>query len=271
VSGTRDRRRALDRPREPLPTRVDDTPLLPAPYHRALDAGLRALEIELAPGQRRAIDAHVRLLLAWNRAINLTAVRDPAAVALTHVVDSLTALPVLRARGVERFVDLGSGAGFPGLPLAIALPARETLLVDSTGKKVRFIETVIDATSADLGADVHARARAERGEAVAREPDQRERWPAVTARAVAALADLVELAFPLLAPGGCLVAWKRGELDTELAAAARAAEALGGGSSETIDPSVDGLPGHRLIVLTKDGRSPDRYPRDPALRRRTPW
>ena len=73
--------------------------------------------------QRTAIDNHVRLLLAWNRSINLTAVRDPEEVALAHVIDSLTAVTFLRERGIDRFVDLGSGGGFPGVPLAIALPA----------------------------------------------------------------------------------------------------------------------------------------------------
>jgi 16S rRNA (guanine(527)-N(7))-methyltransferase RsmG len=188
---------------------------LPAAYHRALEAGLREVGVDLDSAQRSAIDGHVRLLLAWNRAINLTAIRDPVEAAGAHVVDSLAALPVFRERKVDRFVDLGSGGGFPGLPLAIALPATHALLADSIGKKVRFLETVVDA----VGLAGRVETQTARAETLARDPAHRERWPAVTARAVAALPDLVELAFPLLQRGGVLVAWKRGEIGSELAAA----------------------------------------------------
>ena len=101
----------------------------------------------MGSAQRSAIDGHVRLLLAWNQSINLTAIRDPEAVAIGHVVDSLTALPVMRERGLRRFVDLGSGGGFPGLPVAAALEADAALLVDSVAKKVRFL----DAAAAAVG------------------------------------------------------------------------------------------------------------------------
>src|SRR4029079_15248598 len=126
----------LDRPLDPLQTRVDTLPELPASYHDALDSALTAFGLWLADDVRGAIDDHVRLLLAWNAAINLTAVRDPAAIAIRHVADSLTGLRVLRERGVDRFVDLGSGGGYPGIPLAAALPADRALLADSTAKKV---------------------------------------------------------------------------------------------------------------------------------------
>ena len=105
------RRVPLDRPRDPLPTRVADLPLLPPGYASAVDEGLRALRIDLAPGARAAIDDHVRFLLAWTAAINLTAIRDPVDVARLHVVDSLAALPLLRARGSTGLLDIGSGPG----------------------------------------------------------------------------------------------------------------------------------------------------------------
>ena len=102
-------------------------------------------------------------------------------------------------------------------------------------------------------------------------PSHRERWPAVLARAVAALPELVELSFPLLARGGVLIAWKRGDLSADVTATTRAMDALGGGTVQTIDVSVTGLTGHRLVIITKTGATPDGYPRDPAVRRRTPW
>jgi 16S rRNA G527 N7-methylase RsmG len=110
-----------------------------------------------------------------------------------------------------------------------------------------------------------------RVEALAADARHRGRWPAVTARAVAALAELVELAFPLLVPGGILVAWKRGDLAAELAAAGRAVDALGGGHLEAHPVHVPGLEGHQLVVATPRGRVPAAYPRDPAARKRRPW
>ncbi len=257
----------MDRLREPLPTRVGSTPDLPPAYADALEAGLATLAISLTPVARAAIDGHARLLLAWTSAINLTAIRDPAAVALAHVVDSLTAVRVLRERDVTRFIDLGSGGGYPGLPLAAVLPAERALLIEPIAKKAAFLSVVAAAT----GLDPIVEAAAVRAEALATDPRHRGRWPAVTARAVAGLADLVELAFPLLVPGGCLVAWKRGDIAAELAAAERAIDALGGGSIVVIPVDVTGLEGHRLVVATARGRVPTAYPRDPGVRRRRPW
>ena len=253
--------------REPLPTHVEGTPPLPPGYDDALASGLEALHLSLAPEARAAIDGHVRLLLAWTRSINLTAIHDPVAAATVHVADSLTAVPLLRSLGIERFLDLGSGGGLPGLPLAIALPASDALLVEPIGKKARFLEATIAAV--DLGGTV--RVAATRAEALARDPGHRAAWPAVTARAVAATSELVELAFPLLADGGRLVAWKRGDLDAELAGARRAIHALGGGTIDVVDVAVPELVGHRLVLATRQGRLPDAFPRDPAARRRRPW
>jgi 16S rRNA (guanine527-N7)-methyltransferase len=223
--------------------------------------------VALSAGERDRIDGHVRLLLAWNRAINLTAIRDPAAVATGHVIDSLSALPLLRERGVDRFVDLGSGGGFPGLPLVVAAPATRAMLADSVGKKVRFLETVVE----EVGLADRVQTYAGRAEALANDPAHRERWPVVTARAVAALPELAELAFPLLEPGGVLVAWKRGDIEPELSAAGRALAPLGGGELETRAVTAKSLPAHCLVVIRKHGRTPDRFPRDPAQRRRSPW
>lgn len=253
--------------REPLPTHVRDLPALPTPYHDALARGLGELGLELDPAARSAIDDHVRLLLAWNPAINLTAIVEPASVAIEHVVDSLSALPWLRMHGVTSLVDLGSGGGYPGLPLGAALGASRVALVDATAKKARFLDVVVEA----MGLGSRVRVYAERAEALARDPAHRGRQQAVTARAVAALADLVELAFPLLAPGGSLLAWKRGDLREELAGARRAMDALGGGELDVLDVSVTGLREHRLVVATTTGAVPDTYPRDPAARRRDPW
>jgi 16S rRNA (guanine527-N7)-methyltransferase len=255
----------LSRPREPLPTRVQGLPPLPPSAVAALDRGLLDLDLALGPAARTHVVDHVRLLLAWNESINLTAIREPDEIVRLHVLDSLTAVAPLRELGVARLLDLGSGGGFPGLPLAVALPSQATL-IDSIGKKVRFLEAT--TTALDLPGVTALAARAEE---LAGALGHRERWPAVTARAVSSLPDLVELAFPLLLVGGHLVAWKRGAIEDELAAADRAIAALGGGRMIVREPALQTLPGHRLVLVMKARPTAAGWPRDPATRRRRPW
>lgn len=254
-------------PREPLPTRVEETATLPPAYDDVLSAGLAAIPLTLGPEARAAIDGHVRLLLAWTTSINLTGIRDPAAVAMAHVVDSLTAVAILRDRGIDRFVDVGSGGGFPGLPLAAALPAARALLLEPIHKKTAFLSTV----AAAIGLAATVEAAPVRAEALAADARHRGRWPAVTARAVASLAELVELTFPLLEPRGVLIAWKRGDLEREWMAAEHAVTAMGGGTLERIPVDVPGLDGHCLVIATAGGTAPLGYPRDPGIRKRRPW
>jgi 16S rRNA (guanine527-N7)-methyltransferase len=256
----------LNRTREPLPTRVQGLPPLPAEYERTLESGLAAIGVGLDSSAHRAIDDQVRLLLAWNASINLTAIREPSGVALRHVVDSLSALPLLSSWGVSRLLDIGSGAGYPALPLATALPISAGL-VESIGKKAAFLRVAAEAMRIGERVTVHG----VRVEQLAADEAARERWPVVTARAVASLGDLVELAFPLLSVGGRLVAWKGGDLRQELAAARRATDALGGGQLDVHPANVPGLPDHVLVVVRKRAPTPIDYPRDPATRRRTPW
>lgn len=257
----------MSREREPLPTHVGDTPALPSAFDLALRRGLADLRIDLDEAARDAIDGHVRLLLAWTEAINLTAIRTPEAVAMSHVIDSLTAVRLLRERRIDRLLDLGSGGGFPGLPLAATLPSLRVTLLEPVAKKARFLATAVDATGL-AGRVTVVTARAE---TLARDGVHRGRWPAIAARAVGSLADLVELAFPLLARRGLLLAWKRGDLDAELAAARRAIEALGGGTLEVHAVAVEGLAGHELVAASPSGEVPLAFPRDPGARRRRPW
>jgi 16S rRNA (guanine527-N7)-methyltransferase len=243
------------------------TPTLPQAYHDAIDTGLSALGLTLTLDARAAIDGQARLLLAWTVAINLTAIRDPAAVALAHVIDSLSAVPILRARGVDRFIDLGSGGGYPGLPIAAVLPAARALLLEPIRKKAAFLSTVVQA----VGLEAAVEAAAVRAEALATDRRHRGRWPAVTARAVGSLGELIELALPLLEPGGVLVAWKRGELETEWRGAERAMTALGGATLESRAVTVPGLDGHCLVLATAGSATPSAYPRDPSIRGRRVW
>ena len=139
--------------------------------------------------------------------------------------------------------------------------------MDSVGKKVQFLRTVIKAT----GLERRVAAEAERAEAVARDPRDREAWPAVTARAVTSLAELIELGLPLLAPGGVLVAWKRGPVqDGARRRAPGRSGRCGADRPEVVPAGVPGLDGHCLVIVPRGGPIDVRFPRDPAERRRRP-
>jgi 16S rRNA (guanine527-N7)-methyltransferase len=147
----------------------------------------------------------------------------------------------------------------------VVVPARRAVLVDSVGKKARFLETV----SAALGLTGTVDVFAGRAEELAADRRHRERWPAVVARAVGDIAELVELGLPLLRRDGILVAWKRGDVGAELTAASAVLEVLGGAPPTVVpvDPRL-GLDGHVLVVVAKTRPTPPAYPRDPAVRRR---
>jgi 16S rRNA (guanine527-N7)-methyltransferase len=171
-----------------------------------LAAAARDLGVELDDGQLRALTAHLDLLDEWNARMNLTAIRDRPSQLTKHVLDSLSVRPFLRG---ARIADVGSGAGFPGIPLAVVEPARRFVLIESTGKKCRFLEHVRDTLALANVEVVHSRAETYR-------PDVR--LDTVIARAVGPIADLVRHAGPLLAAGGRLLAMKGRYPDEELAA-----------------------------------------------------
>jgi 16S rRNA (guanine527-N7)-methyltransferase len=268
-------------PRRPLPRAVDDLAPLGADFDDVLDAGLSALAIELTPAQRAAIEAHVRLLLTWNEHINLSGLRSPADVARGHVDDALLALPKLSelARGKSpRVLYIGSGGGFPGLPLAVVLPARRAALVDSIAKKADFLAVAGAVATAELADATEITALNERVEDLADESDQRESWDLVCARAVGSVAECAEIGLPLASRGGHVVIWKRASdaparrsLDAEIAAARRIIQAAGGAAARIAElkhGDAVGLRGACLVIVRKVRPTPDRYPRSPGERRK---
>jgi 16S rRNA (guanine527-N7)-methyltransferase len=263
----------VNQDREPLPSRVEGLPHLPVEALLVLDEGLQTLGLADLPDPiRTGLIDHLRLMLAWNQSINLTSIRDPETAVREHILDSLSALSILREQRIDSFLDLGSGGGFPGLPLALVLPARRTLLVESVGKKAAFLSAaaafLVEAAGPDAGdLDVFAG----RAETLAADGRHRERWPAVVARAIAPLATLAEIALPLVAPGGVLIAWKRRPLDAELAAAGPSLSLLGAAPPVLRAVPVAGLEDHVLVVVEKLASTPAAYPRDPAQRRRRPF
>lgn len=228
----------------------------------ALEEGAAALGLTLDATQIERFARYRALLLDWNTRINLTAITDPQEVVTRHFLDSLTCAPLLQtsvavSAAPPRLLDVGTGAGFPGLPLAIALPEWDVTLLEATGKKVRFLEAVID----ELGL-TNAHALAGRAEEVAHKSAYRGRFDAVTARAVAALPALLEYCAPFARAGGSIILPKKGDLSAEAAAGRAAADILG---ARLLDPVPVRLPaladGRVLLVARQVAACPSQYPR----------
>ncbi|MGI8712316.1 MAG: 16S rRNA (guanine(527)-N(7))-methyltransferase RsmG [Solirubrobacteraceae bacterium] len=228
--------------------------------HRTSVASLSARYDLVAPADRR-LQALADLLSEDDAAP--TTIRDPRRVLDDHLADSLVALELPEVRAATRIADLGSGAGLPGLPLAIALPAASVALLESHGRKCEYLRRACTECEV-LNAEV-VQARVEEWSGGA------ERCDLVVARALAPLAVVAEYAAPLLHLGGALVAWRGRRDPHEEAAAARAADELG---LEAHDPvAVTPYPGvmHRYLhVLVKLGPTPPRFPRRPGIARKRP-
>jgi len=241
-------------------------PVASAPF-AALAREAQKFGLDVTAEQIAVCERYADELIQRNTSVNLTAITDPVDIAHKHFLDSWTAFGVRRWTGRERVIDVGSGAGFPGLALRIAKPELRVTLVESVGKKARFLVDV----SGLLGfTDVEV--RNERAETLGRE--RRDRYDVATARAVGSLAQVIEYLLPFLRVGGDALVWK-GRLEQELPAARKAATALGGEIARIVPTSElgvgDVLPGRNLVVVRKTHATPSRYPRSAAEARRRPW
>ncbi len=241
-------------------------PVASAPFD-ALAREAARFGLEVRPEQTAVCERYAEELIHRNTSVNLTAITEPADIATKHFLDSWTAFGARRWTGRERVIDVGSGAGFPGLALRIAAPGLRVTLVESVGKKARFLEE----TSALLGlSDVEV--RNERAEALGRE--RRDRYDVGTARAVGTLGQVLEYLLPFLRVGGDAIVWK-GRVEHELAGARAACAAIGGEIVRVVPTSEIGvaelLPGRNLVVVRKTRPTPARYPRTSAEARRRPW
>lgn len=225
-----------------------------------------ALGTPLSPAQIAQFAAYEALLLDWNARIALTAIREPRQIRIRHFLDALSCAVATGPLDGRSLIDIGSGAGFPGLPLKILYPGLRLTLVDSVAKKTRFLERV----AAELGLrDVVI--IAERAETLGQAPAHREAYDWATARAVAELRVLAELLLPLCRVGGWMLAQKGDSAAAELAAAGPAIVAVGGGAARLTPvrlPETDAA--HYLVVIDKARPTEALYPRRAGMPAKRP-
>lgn len=220
-------------------------------------------QLGVSPDIIPRLEEFSRLLLEKNQVMNLTAITEPDQVATLHLLDSLSLLPLADFAG-KTAVDVGTGAGFPGVPLAIAVPESRITLLDSLGKRVDFLRETADAMGLRRVRCVHARA-----EEFARK--HREQFDIATSRAVAQLNVLCELTLPLVKVDGVFLAMKSVESDPELQEARSAIAQLGGAVEDVTDYTIPGTEvTHRVVRIRKERPTPAGFPRAFARIKKAP-
>ncbi len=224
-----------------------------------LQDGAAQLGVSLTNDQLAQFQVYQRELADWNRRANLTAITAPDEVETGHFLDSLTLCLAVSPVDLAHYsvIDVGAGAGFPGLPVKLAFPGIALTLADSVAKKTRFLSHLA-ATLGLTGVDIHTR----RAEELAHDPQLRESFELALARGVAKLPVLLEYTLPFCKIGGRVAAWKRGDIDEELAAAENAAPVLGGRITAVHPVNLPGLTDNRILVVTEKVKpTPPNYPR----------
>ncbi len=231
---------------------------------KLIDTGARELGLELPAGALAAFETYARFLAEKSAVMNLTAVRGDEDTARLHFLDSLALLRFADIRG-KSVIDIGTGAGFPGVPLAIAEPGAAVTLLDSLDKRVGFLRELCEKIGVSARC-VHARA-----EEQAREPGWRDGFDLAASRAVARMNVLCELCMPFVREGGAFIAMKAAACDEELDEAKSAIETLGGELESVAEYTIPGADVvRRAVIVRKTAPTPEKYPRRFAKIQKSP-
>ena len=213
--------------------------------------------VRIPGSQMVALITYEKELMEWNQKFNLTAIRDVESIRTKHFLDSFSCVLAWNANPPNNLIDVGTGAGFPGIPLKILYPNLKLTLVESVGKKANFCQHIVDALSLENVTVIQARA-----EDIGQDANHREKYDWSVARAVANLNVLSEFLLPLLKIGGTMLAQKGESAPAEAQSAEGALSMLGGTLRELIQVNLPGVTGDRYLVLVdKTAETPPEYPR----------
>ena len=233
---------------------------------RRFDQELQTLGIRLTDIQKRQFDRYYELLIEWNRVMNLTGITEYDEVNLKHFTDSLTIVRIKEMKNVSTMIDVGTGAGFPGIPIKIAFPHIKVTLLDSLNKRIKFLDQIVEELGLDDVVTLHGRA-----EDYAKKDEYREKFDLCASRAVANLSTLSEYCLPFIKKGGCFVSYKSADSDEEIKMSEKALDILGG-KIEKIDKFT--LPGsdmgRALVMIEKVKDTPRKYPRKAGVPSKEP-
>ncbi len=220
----------------------------------------------LTAHQSTALEIYAQELLVWNQRYSLTAIRDLKQVRIKHILDSLSAHLVMRNTPIETVVDVGTGAGFPGIPLKIFWPHLQLTLIESVGKKSRFCEHIVEKLSLE-----NVKIVRDRAEILGAQAEYREQYDWAVARAVAHMPVLMEYLLPFVRVGGRVLAMKGETGPTEVHAAENALRLLGGKLEQITAVVLPGVVEERyLVVINKTASTPEKYPRRAGIPSKRP-
>lgn len=228
--------------------------------------GLKKLNIDLSREQLQQFEDYYDLLIEWNKVMNLTAITEYEEVIKKHFVDSLSIVKALDMKEIETVIDIGTGAGFPGIPLKIVFPHLKVTLLDSLNKRIKFLDEVIRKLELENITAIHGRA-----EDYAKKKDYREQYDLCVSRAVANLSTLSEYCIPYVKERGMFVPYKSGEIDDELFASRNAVNILGGKIQDVIKFQLPGTDiGRSFVKIRKIKTTQKKYPRKAGLPTKEP-
>lgn len=230
------------------------------------ESKLSKLGIGLSDNQKQQFNKFYELLVEWNKVMNLTGITEYEEVNEKHFVDSLSIVKAVDLNKVKSVIDIGTGAGFPGIPLKIVFPHLKVVLLDSLNKRINFLNTVISELDLKDIETIHGRA-----EDYAKKADYREKFDICVSRAVANLATLSEYCVPYIKKDGLFVPYKSGEIDEELEQSKKAIHVLGGKIEDVVKFQLPGTEiGRSFVKIKKIQSSPKKYPRKAGLPSKEP-
>lgn len=234
--------------------------------NQLLEIKLKELNIQINEIQKKQFDTFYSMLVEWNKVMNLTGITEYEEVIEKHFVDSLSIVNIFDLSEVNTVIDVGTGAGFPGIPLKIAFPNLKITLLDSLNKRIHFLDSVIDKLKLDGIYTIHGRA-----EDFAKKDDYRERYDLCVSRAVANLSTLSEYCLPYIRVGGMFISYKSGDVDDEVLESKKAISILGGKLDNVVKFQLPGTDINRsFIKIEKIKNTGKKYPRKAGLPSKEP-